>query len=201
MLLILEEYYRDYPVRLKILEGLYSRGIAVRNGKFYAADMEISVSEIAKAFNVNRRTVYETVRSIEENREIKMIMGSLSPALDRGELSPLVGNQVIWITPRMGCFSTVLKKSIDVLGPYLCNAVEVAGKNIGKKEQGIRIIFIRPLPEVVLEQLSAVQGMEKMRVTTPDPESDQVVCNTCDVRECPSRLSSSLEIKEGTSVI
>ncbi|MCL4329758.1 MAG: regulator [Candidatus Thermoplasmatota archaeon] len=196
MLLILEEYFKDYPVRLRILEGLYRRGIAVRNGKFYADEMEIPISEIAKVFRVNRRTVYETVKAIEENREVRKIMESLNPALDRSNISPLVGNQIIWITPRIGCFSFVLKKSLEVLGPYLCNAVEISGKNSGKKEQEIRIIFTRPLPEGIVDQLSTMGGMEKFNVTTPDLDSDHVVCNACEVKDCPSKLSSTLEIRQ-----
>ena len=193
MILILEEYFKDYPTRLKIIEGLYKRGISVRNGRFYVEDLEIPVSEIAKAFNVNRRTVYETVKAIEDTSAVKEIMASIKPRIDRLTMSQKLGNQIFLMTPRIGCFGSLLSRTFDILGNHACNLVEVEGCNVNKKEYGIRLIFQRPVSKTIVEQLSSIPFIDKMKIITPDLESEDVVCNACEVKTCPNKQSSKLE--------
>lgn len=193
MILILEEYFKDYPTRLKIIEGLYKRGISIRNGRFYVEDLEIPVSEIAKAFNVNRRTVYETVKAIEDTSAVKEIMASIKPRIDRLTMSQKLGNQIFLMTPRIGCFGSLLSRTFDILGNHACNLVEVEGSNVNKKEYGIRLIFQRPVSKAIVEQLSSIPFIDKMKIITPDLESEDVVCNACEVKTCPNKQSSKLE--------
>ena len=193
MILILEEYFKDYPTRLKIIEGLYKRGISVRNGRFYVEDLEIPVSEIAKAFNVNRRTVYETVKAIEDTSAVKEIMASIKPRIDRLTMSQKLGNQIFLMTPRIGCFGSLLSRTFDILGNHACNLVEVEGCNVNKKEYGIRLIVQRPVSKTIVEQLSSIPFIDKMKIITPDLESEDVVCNACEVKTCPNKQSSKLE--------
>lgn len=193
MILILEEYFKDYPTRLKIIEGLYKRGVSVRNGRFYVEDLEIPVSEIAKAFNVNRRTVYETVKAIEDTSAVREIMASIRPRIDRLTMSQKLGNQIFLMTPRIGCFGSLLSRTFDILGNHACNLVEVEGSNVNKKEYGIRLIFQRPVSKAIAEQLSSIPFIDKMKIITPDLESEDVVCNACEVKTCPNKQSSKLE--------
>ena len=193
MILILEEYFKDYPTRLKIIEGLYKRGISVRNGRFYVEDLEIPVSEVAKAFNVNRRTVYETVKAIEDTSAVKEIMASIKPRIDRLTMSQKLGNQIFLMTPRIGCFGSLLSRTFDILGNHACNLVEVEGCNVNKKEYGIRLIFQRPVSKTIVEQLSSIPFIDKMKIITPDLESEDAVCNACEVKTCPNKQSSKLE--------
>lgn len=193
MILILEEYFKDYPTRLKIIEGLYKRGISIRNGRFYVEDLEIPVSEIAKAFNVNRRTVYETVKAIEDTSAVREIMASIRPRIDRLTMSQKLGNQIFLMTPRIGCFGSLLSRTFDILGNHACNLVEVEGCNVNKKEYGIRLIFQRPVSKTIVEQLSSIPFIDKMKIITPDLESEDVVCNACEVKTCPNKQSSKLE--------
>jgi predicted regulator of amino acid metabolism with ACT domain len=193
MILILEEYFKDYPTRLKIVEGLYKRGISVRNGRFYAEDLEIPVSEIAKAFNVNRRTVYETIKAIEETTVVREVMSSIRPKIDRMAVSQKLGNQIFLMTPRIGCFGSLLSRTFDILGNHACNLVEVDGCNVNKKEYGIRLIFQRPVSKSILDQLTSIPFVDKVKIITPDLNSDDVVCNACEVKTCPNKLSSKLE--------
>ncbi|WP_084272443.1 hypothetical protein [Picrophilus oshimae] len=66
MILLLQEYFKDYPVKREIIEKLFENGISVKNGKLYLNDIEISISAVAKALKINRKTVYETMELIEK---------------------------------------------------------------------------------------------------------------------------------------
>ena len=93
MLFLLEQYFKDSPTRKKIVEGLFSRGISVRSGKFFCGGIEISPSQVAVALGVNRRTVYETLKQIEDNEAVSEMMENLEPELDLSRVSPLLGSQ------------------------------------------------------------------------------------------------------------
>ncbi len=192
MILILEEYFKDLPVKRRIVEGLYNHGISVRNGKFYIGDMELSVTEVSKAFNVNRRTVYDTIRVIEEREEIKKVMGELRPVADIADIAPLLGNQVVVAYTSPGSFTASFGKFVDVIRKYGCYAKEVTGRNIGKSESFMRAIFYRTVPTKVFDEMALIEGIQKLIITTPEDIEVEPVCNKCVVKVCPNKISTAV---------
>lgn len=192
MILILEEYFKDYPVKKRIVDGLYSHGISVRNSKFYIGDMELSVTEVAKAFNVNRRTVYDTIKVIEEREEIKRVMEELRPVADIADIAPLLGNQVVVAYTTPGSFTLSFGKFVDIIRKYGCYVKEVTGRNIGKSESFIRAIFYRTVPNRIFDEMSAIEGIQKLIITTPEGIGVEPVCNKCIVKVCPNKISSGV---------
>ncbi len=192
MILILEEYFKDLPVKRRIVEGLYNNGISVRNGKFYVGEMELSVTEISKAFSVNRRTVYDTIRMVEEREEVRKVMSELRPIADIAEIAPLLGNQVVTAYTTPGSFSLSFGKFVDVIRKYGCYVKEVSGRNIGKSESFMRAIFYRTVPTKVFDEMSSIDGIQKLVITTPESLDIEPVCNKCIVRVCPNKISSGI---------
>lgn len=192
MILILEEYFKDLPVKKRIIEGLYSYGISVRNGKFYVGNMELSVTEISKAFNVNRRTVYDTIRVIQQREEIRRVMSELKPEADIAEIAPLLGNQVVVAYTTPGSFTTSFGKFVDVIRKYGCYVKEVNGRNVGKSESFMRAIFYRTVPTKVFDEMSEIDGIQKLVITTPEDLDVEPVCNKCIVKVCPNKISSGI---------
>ncbi|AKA47867.1 regulator [uncultured archaeon] len=192
MILILEEYFKDLPVKKRIVEGLYSHGISVRNGKFYVGDMELSVTEVSKAFNVNRRTVYDTIRVIEEREEIRKVMAELRPVADIADIAPLLGNQVVLAYTSPGSFTASYGKFVDVIQKYGCYVKEVTGRNIGKSESFMRAIFYRTVPARIFDEMAAIEGIQKMIITTPENIHVEPVCNKCVVKVCPNKISTGV---------
>ncbi len=190
MILILEEYFKDLPVKKRIIEGLYNYGIAVRNGKFYVGEMELSVTEISKTFNVNRRTVYDTLRVVEEREEIRKVMSELRPVADIADIAPLLGNQVVTAYTTPGSFTISFGKFVDVIRKYGCYVKEVSGRNIGKSESFMRAIFYRTVPTKIFDEMSAIEGIQKLVITTPEDVEVEPVCTKCIVRVCPNKISS-----------
>lgn len=191
MLLILEEYFRDHPIKKRIVEGLYERGISVGNGKFYSNGIELSVSEVAKSFRVNRRTVYDTIKIIENTPGVREIMSRLKPGPDLCNVATLMGDQVVTLQICPGYFSKAMGALMDAVRKYGCYMKEIFGRNISSDQILLRAIFHRTVPRRVFEELSEVEGVEKIIIETPGNGENEVVCPKCDVRVCPNKLSSS----------
>lgn len=196
MLLILEEYFKNYPIKKRIVEGMYSRGISVNDGCLYLKDMEIPISEFAKVLNVNRRTVYDTIKYIEDREEIKAVMSLIQPSPDICKIAPLMGDQVVTIYARHGYFSKVLNGSMDIFRKYGCYMKEIYGKNYYKDETAIRAIFHKSVPARVFSEVEKIDGVKQIVLSSPSDDPDYLICEKCLVKICPSKLSSELQQEE-----
>lgn len=190
MLLILEEYFKDHPVKKRIVEGLYNRGISVKNSGFFLDGIEISVSEIANAFNVNRRTVYDTVKVIEGIPEIRAVMEHLHPSTDLSDVAPMMGDQVITVEVCPGFFGRVMESFIQIISKYGCYVKEIHGRNIGKDGVSIRAIFYRTFPSRLFAEISSIEGVRHTIIDTAKNRDNEIICDQCEVRVCPSKISS-----------
>ncbi|MCL6090688.1 MAG: regulator [Candidatus Thermoplasmatota archaeon] len=192
MLLILEEYFKDHPIKKRIVEGLYRRGISVANSKFYSDGIEITISEVAKTFRVNRRTVYDTIRLIEESPAIKTVMSKLLPAADISRISPLMGDQVVTVSISPGYFSKTMSGVMDVAKRYGSYVKEIYGRNMIRNEVFLRAIIHHTVPRKIFEEMSKIEGVQKILIETSGTMDEDTICSKCEVKLCPSKLSSEL---------
>ncbi len=70
----------DYPERLKVARVLIENGLCAKGDKIYLNEIEIPPVRIARVAGVDRRTVNETLCTIEENPELRMIFEQIRPA-------------------------------------------------------------------------------------------------------------------------
>ncbi len=69
-----------HPERLKVARTLLENGLSVRGDRVFLNKIEIPAARIARAAEVDRRTVGETVRMINSDLQLKMIFNSLESA-------------------------------------------------------------------------------------------------------------------------
>jgi len=69
-----------YPERLSVAKILVKHGLSVKNGRIYCGDIPIPIVGISRIAGVDRRTVTQTIKMIEENPELKIIFSGISPA-------------------------------------------------------------------------------------------------------------------------
>jgi uncharacterized protein len=70
----------NHPERLKVIRTLLESGLAIRRSQIYLNDIEVPVMKIARVARVDRRTVGETIKSIESNPELQSIFEKLGSA-------------------------------------------------------------------------------------------------------------------------
>ncbi len=193
MFLILEQYFKDYPTKLKIVKGLFEHGISVRNGKLYLNSIEISISEVSKAFSVNRRTVYDTIKLIDSKDELSAVMQNIRPSVDRTGASALMGCEIVTLVPMKGCFSKCLETFMSTTSSYLCHLSEIYAVNENGGENQVRAVFDMPVPQKVFQELEKCSCISKIIIESPDLDSDSYVCPKCEVRKCPKKLVTKIE--------
>ncbi len=193
MQILIENVFKDSPSRKRIVEGLFNMGISVRAGRFWVGPIEIPTTEVAKAFSVNRRTVYETIRQIESNHVIATIMANVVSDVDCSQIAPLIGNQVIEIDIATGLFQKVFTEFSNFIASRSINVTEVLSRTDGKKKSFIRAVIRNILQDQEIEDLARMKGVLKIRVTRPNLESPSYLCKVCEVVICPNKMSSPLQ--------
>jgi uncharacterized protein len=69
-----------HPERFKVVRVLLENGLAVRDGRIYLNEIEVPTLKVARVAGVDRRTVSETVRSIETNSALKSLFSNFRNA-------------------------------------------------------------------------------------------------------------------------
>jgi predicted regulator of amino acid metabolism with ACT domain len=70
----------EYPERLKVARVLIENGLSAKGNKIFLNQIEIPPVRIARVAGVDRRTVNETLNTIKENSELRMIFEEIRPA-------------------------------------------------------------------------------------------------------------------------
>ena len=190
MQLIFDEYFKAYPVKKKIVERLYANGISIVNNKFYVNNIEVSISSIASSIKVNRRTLYETIKFVNDNPVIKEAMENVSAVPDIKKISLLMENEIVTIYIDKGMYSRVTPEIMDAIEKYMSNIKEIYSVNSDYETNFIRLIFYNEVDESLFKIFNGIPGVN--RILIDSPEKINVICDKCDIKICPHKISSSL---------
>ena len=107
---------KDYPERLAVARILVENGLSVRDGKIWCNEILIPGIRIAKVANVDRRTVTQTVRMIEDDAELREIFRSIrSAGSSLREIARHLNFGVVEITPTNASIPGILAKSASLI--------------------------------------------------------------------------------------
>jgi len=190
MQLIFDEYFKAYPVKKKIVERLYANGISIVNNKFYVNNIEVSISSIASSIKVNRRTLYETIKFVNDNPVIKEVMENVSVIPDIKKISLLMENEIVTIYIDKGMYSRVTPEIMDAIEKYMSNIKEIYSVNSDYETNFIRLIFYNEVDGSLFKIFNGIPGVN--RILIDSPEKINVICDKCDIKICPHKISSSL---------
>ena len=64
---MIKNQLQEYPERLKVARVLVENGLSIQNNKIFLNQIEIPPVRIGRAAGVDRRTVNETIKTIQAN--------------------------------------------------------------------------------------------------------------------------------------
>ena len=110
------ERLKGYPERLSVAKVLIENGLRVDAGKIYCNDIKIPAVRISRVAKVDRRTVLETIKAIEENLELKTIFKNLrSAGHSLKEIAKYLDLGVVEITSVNAKMPGILAKSASLI--------------------------------------------------------------------------------------
>ena len=189
MLLIVEEYFKNFPARKKVAELLVELGISIRNSKLYIGDVDVPVNSVAQVAGVNRKIVYHTIEFIEKTYELRNIFERFEPKLSLAKVAPIMGWEVLEIEfkkPKYGC---ILEQIFRILSDTSCEIRQVLGEREGINGSKLIIILEKPVNIDVVGKIRGLEGVETITLHTSEMDKQKIVCNYCKVKYCPRKVS------------
>jgi hypothetical protein len=161
-----EKHLQGHPERLKVTRALIENGLSVRNGKIYLNEIEIPPVRIARVAGVDRRTVKETLRAIQSNREVRLIFESLrSAGHSLKETAKHLNLGVVEITPVDAKIPGILARSATILADKgLSIRQAIVDDPELSPEPKLTLIVETKIPGELISQLLNVKGIAKVSV-------------------------------------
>jgi len=143
------EHLRGHPERLSVARVLIENGLNIKDGKIYCNDIEIPPVRIGRAARVDRRTVAETIRMIEENAELMVIFRNIrSAGHSLKEIARYLNLGVVEITPVNAKTPGILAKSASL----------IAERNISIRQAIVDDPELSPEPKLTLIAETKIPG-------------------------------------------
>jgi len=188
MLLIVREYFKNFPARRKVAEILVNNGISVRNSKLYVGDVEIPINSVARAAGVNRKIVYHTIEYIEKTYELRSIFEKLTPHLMLENIAPIMGWEAIEIQFKKGRFGCSLEKITKILSEKACEIRQIIGERELLDRNRLIIIVDRPVKMDTIAEIKRIEDVETIVIHTAEKDKEKLICNYCKVKYCPRKI-------------
>jgi predicted regulator of amino acid metabolism with ACT domain len=159
-------YFEGHPERLKVARVLIENGLAVRTNAIYLNEIEIPPVRIARVAGVDRRTVLETLKDIESNRELRLIFEDMrSAGHSLKELAKHLGLGVVEITPLDAKTPGILAGSSTILAE---NGLSIRQAIVDDPELSpepkLTLIVETRIPGELVPRLLSVKGVAKVAI-------------------------------------
>ena len=161
----IEHYFDEYPVRKLIAKTLLKYGLRVSDDlKIKAGDIEVPYTKIAKALDVDRRVVKETVSMILKIPDLREIYTNLEPTVHMKHVGRHVGYGVIEIEPEPRAVG-ILAKIAQRIADRGINIVQVVAEDPELyPEATLTIITEKPIPGDLINELSKLEGVKRISI-------------------------------------
>jgi len=161
------KHFEGRPRRLAVVRALIENGLGIRNGKIYCNRFKISTTEIAKAVGVDRRTVIQTIQSIEDNQELKVIFQNLSSAgHSLREVARYLGFNALEITPTDARMPGILA---GVTGLLAERGISIRQAIVDDPElhpePKLTLIVEKKIPGEVVSEALKIEGVAKVSIS------------------------------------
>ncbi|AIF69950.1 regulator [Palaeococcus pacificus DY20341] len=161
----LEHYFDEYPVRKQIAKTLLKYGLKVTEDmKIKCGNIDVPYTKIAKALDVDRRVVKETVAMILKIPDLKEIYTELEPTVHMKFVGRHVGYGVIEIEPEPRAIG-ILAKIANKIAEKGINIVQVVAEDPELyPEATLTIITEKPIPGDLINELSKLEGVKRISI-------------------------------------
>jgi len=161
----IEHYFDEYPVRKQIAKTLLKYGLKVSDDmKIKCGNIEVPYTKIAKALDVDRRVVKETVAMILKIPELREIYINLEPTVHMKFVGRHVGYGVIEIEPEPRAIG-ILAKIAGKIADRGINIIQVVAEDPELyPEATLTIITERPIPGDLINELSKLEGVKRISI-------------------------------------
>lgn len=159
----ISNFFKDYPKRKLVAKKMLEYGLKVKDKKIYCGEIELSDSKIARALNIDRRSISSTVDTIIKNRYLNDIFSKLKPTCHLKNVATDLNWGVIEIIPTDPSVPGILA---EVAGIIAKNKISIRQAIVEDfqltQEPRLFIIVEKSIPGTIIPKLKAVKGVKSV---------------------------------------
>ncbi len=157
---------RDYPERLAVARILVENGLSIKSGKIWCNEIVIPAIRIAKASKVDRRTVTQAIKMIEDDAELHEIFRSIRPAgSSLRETARHLNFGVVEITPTDARIPGILASSASLISERNISIRQaIVDDPELSPEPKLTIIAEKKIPGDLIPEFLKIKGVSKVSV-------------------------------------
>lgn len=155
-----------YPQGLKVARVLVENGLCVKDGRIFCNNIEVSPTSVARVAKVDRRTVSNTIKTIQRDGELRIIFeGIRNAGHSLKEVAKHLNMGVVEITP------------VDARTPGILanSAALLASRNISIRqaivddpelspEPKLTLLAEKQIPGDLLQEFLKIRGVAKVTI-------------------------------------
>ena len=163
---MIKDQLQEYPERLKVARVLIENGLSVQGNKVCLNQIEIPPVRVARAAGVDRRTVNETLRTIESEAELKLIFEEIRPAgHSLKEIAKHLNLGVLEITPVNAKSPGILSNAAMLLNKAgLSIRQAIVDDPELSPEPKLTLIVEKKIPGELIPELLKITGIAKVSI-------------------------------------
>ena len=158
--------FETHPERLQVARFLLRNGLSVKGDKIYVNEVEVPTLKVARVVGVDRRTVNETIRTINVDKEIKLIFSKLESAgPSLRAVAKQIGLGVVEITADNPNEIEILANAARVLAEH---GISIRQALVDDPEMNpdpkLTLIGDRVIPGKAIPRILKIRGVAKVSV-------------------------------------
>ncbi|MGQ0537189.1 MAG: hypothetical protein ACT4PT_14095 [Methanobacteriota archaeon] len=160
---VLTKYFQRYPAQARVAQLLLRYGLAVRDDGVYCDTISIPDTSLARAARVDRRVISATVRTIQNEPELRDIYSRLLPTAHLKDVAPAMKWGVIEIIPNDAHQPGILAGVATVIADRNISIRQaVVDDPEFMEEPRLFIITESPIPADVLPAIKDAPGVKSV---------------------------------------
>lgn len=163
---VLSEKFRNDPVKMKVARLIVELGLRVYGEEVYIGPLKVTLTSIAKALNVDRKTVREAVKILSTDEKLGPVLSKIrSAGAFLNEASGILGYTLVVIeaNSRMPGIVAGITKIIADAGKSIRQVIAEDPDLF--PEPKLYIVVDGKLQENLISEILKVQGVKKVSVS------------------------------------
>ena len=159
------KYFNKYPKRRKLAQKLLEYGLRVCDNKIYCGEIELSDSKISRAFDVDRRIISSTIKTILGKKDLERVFSRLKPTCHLKDVAPEMNWGVVEIIPEDASMPGILA---DVATTISKNNISIRQAIVDdfelSEEPRLFIVAEKEIPGLLIPKIRQAKGVKAVLI-------------------------------------
>jgi len=155
------KHFNSYPKRRKLAQKLLEYGLKVGNNKVYCGEIKLSDSKIARAFDIDRRIITSTIKTITEKKDLQKVFSRLKPTCHLKDVAPEMNWGVIEILPEDPSMPGILAQVATVVADAKISIRQAIVDDFELSEEPrLFIVAEKQIPGMLIPKIRKIKGVK-----------------------------------------